>query len=786
MTYKSFRQELSLIRNLCRVFGLAICCWFGLAAPASALTGNEQVSLAGTGKFEALVSGMELMLDKQPMKSSDWYSLCYGYSRVKHYGKILDCLDSLDKSLAKGDTRTRLFGLDDATAASHLMRAEALIELAEYDPALVQVQKALDWYQREKSDDKDIFINALAAKSLATLALGRRAEAERLSAELERFSLGMTGGDYVGAKSLAMARVNMALGNWQKVLDALAQDKIFGLRSFLDNLASGAFLLGINNWVWIELPRAFMQTKALLELGQLDAARSGYDKLLAVPQVKANGEIYWMALYDRGRIAERQGQLEEAERFFQEAAEVIERQRRSINSEANKIGFVGDKQAVYASMVANQFRQGRFGQSFESMERGKSRALVDLLASNQSQRLISPKSANAAKVTQVLERIRNADLDSRRQDESRIRSVSQAGGSNELQTLASALPSSLASLVSVSRLDLKEAQSLVKPDEALIEYFAAGDELFATLVQSSSVHGVRINASQIESIVRSLRQNMQEGSPQALGQLQTLHKLLIEPLLPNIRVKHLSIVPHGVLHYLPFGALNDGKQDLIDRFTLRILPSLAVLKYLRPSQAKGIERLLVLGNPDLGRPDLDLPSAQNEAEKLATKFKAEHLLLRKKATRTAFQALAPSAAFIHVASHGQFEAGKPLQSGLILAADKPGGGINAGRLTVSDLYELALDAELVTLSACETGLGAVASGDDVVGLTRGFLYAGVSTVIASLWQVDDEATTYLMLQMYEHLQRGGYPEALRKAQIETRAKYPHPMFWAAFYLTGLN
>ena len=90
-----------------------------------------------------------------------------------------------------------------------------------------------------------------------------------------------------------------------------------------------------------------------------------------------------------------------------------------------------------------------------------------------------PKSANAAKVTQVLERIRNADLDSRRQDESRIRSVSQAGGSNELQTLASALPSSLASLVSVSRLDLKEAQSLVKPDEALIEYFAAGDELFA-------------------------------------------------------------------------------------------------------------------------------------------------------------------------------------------------------------------------------------------------------------------------------------------------------------------
>jgi CHAT domain-containing protein len=83
-------------------------------------------------------------------------------------------------------------------------------------------------------------------------------------------------------------------------------------------------------------------------------------------------------------------------------------------------------------------------------------------------------------------------------------------------------------------------------------------------------------------------------------------------------------------------------------------------------------------------------------------------------------------------------------------------------------------------------VGSVNSGDDLVGLTRGFLYAGASTVVASLWQVDDDATTYLMLRMYEHMQQDGRRDALRKAQIETRAKFPHPLYWASFYMTGLN
>jgi CHAT domain-containing protein len=135
-----------------------------------------------------------------------------------------------------------------------------------------------------------------------------------------------------------------------------------------------------------------------------------------------------------------------------------------------------------------------------------------------------------------------------------------------------------------------------------------------------------------------------------------------------------------------------------------------------------------------------------------------------------------------VASHGEFDSANPLSSALLLAAPTR----EQGRLTVSDLYQLGLNAEIVTLSACETGLGRVASGDDVVSLTRGFLYAGTSTVLASLWQVDDDSTTYLMTRFYHHLHNNIRGEALRLAQLDTRARYPHPFFWAPFYMTGAH
>jgi tetratricopeptide (TPR) repeat protein len=606
--------------------------WFSL--PALALSGNAQVNLAGAGKFDELAQGIEQMVGREPMKVADWHALCFAYSRIKRYSRIMDCLDSFEKALSASDKRSRLFGLDDATATAYQMRAEALIELGEYEQAMAQTERVLAWYRSEDSDDVDILINALAARSLASGLLGKRADAEKYAAELEALPLGMLGGDQIGAKSLAMARVNMALGRWQKTLDALALDKTLGLRSFLDNLASGAFLRGINNWVWIELPRGFMQNKALYELGRMEEAKAGYDRMLSVPQIAANGEIYWLVLLDRARIAVQENQLALAADLLGRAADVVEQQRASISTEANKIGFVGDKQAIYAGLVEVQYKLGRHGAAFETMERAKSRALVDMLASRTS--IAAPKRAhlNAAQIQDVLDRLGKADLDARQQTSAAVTSRSATSS----RVLAKELPPAMASLVSVSSLDVAEVQKILGADEALLVYFAHGPRLYASLVQRGAVSGTEINAQGMDDEIRKLRKELQ-NQDEVSAPLRSLYSRLIAPLKIGAGIKRLTVVAHGALHYLPFAALNDGKQDLLDRYSLRMLPSSSVLKYLRPSETDKLTRMLILGNPDLNNPAYDLPGAQQEAQALAKQFLRANLVAAQTGLQNRVQSL---------------------------------------------------------------------------------------------------------------------------------------------------
>ena len=168
---------------------------------------------------------------------------------------------------------------------------------------------------------------------------------------------------------------------------------------------------------------------------------------------------------------------------------------------------------------------------------------------------------------------------------------------------------------------------------------------------------------------------------------------------------------------------------------------------------------------------------------IASMQTGNELLVRSKASESAFKEFAPSFHYLHIASHGEFNASNALESRLLLSKS----GTDDGSLTVGELYKVSLDADLVTLSACETGLGKVLSGDDVVGLTRGFLYAGSSNIVASLWQVDDLATAELMKRFYVNMQsKIPKRDALRKAQTDVQKAFPHPFFWAAFFITGLG
>jgi CHAT domain-containing protein len=772
------------------LLGMWLC---SVALPAHALSGNEQIALAGAGQYEELWRRLEEDQARGPMRTRDLHALCFAYFKTKRYNKLLPCLERLDANIAAGDRRTRLFGLDDATPTVFLMRAEALLEMGQYEPAASQAQRALDWHQRTSSDDQDIVINARAVQALAAAFQDKRDAAAAYAAQLEAIPVrGPLHGDFASIKAMAIARVAMALGQYQRAYDAIAQDRAFAIHAFLDRLVSGALITGRNNWAWQELPRAYMLAKALYGMGKVAEAKAGFDQLLQVPQIRDNGEINWMILYDRGRIAEDEGKPQEAVGFYRRAIEIIEAQRSTIHTEANKIGFIGNKQDLYGRIIAALARSGDAAAALEFSERSKSRALVDLLASRGAGTLAAGASAETAALLRDIE-LGEADAlaqmpVSATEGKAGYRSrVAQAVG-----RLRDSAPQ-LSTLVAVTPWSSDSLRQALREDETMIEYYYS-DRVFAAFVADrKSVRVVMLDDRGLEQEVQALRaalaEPMELTSKAALGRqleatylprAQALYRRLLAPILPQVKTDNLLVVAHGILHYLPFVALHDGSRYVIERYGVRTLPSASVLRFVREGATRFPGPLLVFGNPDLGNQRYDLPQSEREARRIAAAVPETRLLLRADASRNAFQDLAPRYRFIHFASHGEFDARQPLRSGLLLAAPDP----EQGRLTAAEIYGARLDAELVTLSGCETGLGAVEGGDDVVGLIRGFMYAGANSVIASLWEVDDEATAVLMIGLYGKLGSLGKRDALRRAQLETMKTYPHPFYWAAFYLTG--
>lgn len=520
---------------------------------------------------------------------------------------------------------------------------------------------------------------------------------------------------------------------------------------------------------------ALIYAQSLARVGKTDAARKMFDTLLALPEIRGMGNLYWVALYERGLIARADGQRAEAIRLFTQSVDAIERVRSTISFEAAKIGFAGDKQAVYGALVSALADSGAWSDAFVIAERAKARAFVDLLA---QKRDLGPPPAADDKVRELFA---NATTSGETQG-----LPSTEEGVRGIQIVASAraaltqVAPEAASLVTVQKVSVTDIAARLGEHETLIDYYSSGDDLFAFLLQGTTVRGFKLSAQGLAEDVRSFREAIERRDASVAERGRRLHDRLMHPLLAEIRGAKLTISPHGALHYLPFAALSDGKQYFLDRFSARFIPSASALVYVKTDTPVKPGKLLALGNPDLGNSRFDLPNAQVEALNVAAMFPASRALVRAAATKTAVKELGNGFSILHFATHGKFDTDAPLSSGLFLAKGNEPDGV----LTVSDLYSLRWDMDLVTLSACETGLGKIASGDDVIGLTRGFLYAGARSIVASLWQVDDAATARLMTSFYRNLESNDKREALRLAQLETRASYPQPMYWAAFQVVG--
>jgi len=449
-----------------------------------------------------------------------------------------------------------------------------------------------------------------------------------------------------------------------------------------------------------------------------------------------------------------------------------------MNSEASKIGFVADKQAIYASMVELLIDMGEYTEAFNYTERAKSRSLVDLLASKQE---FGTKSTQITELNNFLHDLNEQELMGKTDSKEENQTNRLRGLKRSMAQLKKDAPE-VASLISVNTLSLSEVQQRLFTDETLLEFYGDDNNLFVFIVNKNNIESRKLDGTNLAGQVEQFREQMlSPNNEDYLKTAQALYLRLIQPVKAELKTKKVLIVAHGPLHYVPFNALHDGKHFLIDEFSVRILPSASVLAYLNNNHSVKENNLLALGNPDLGNAEFDLPGAEQEVKAVARSFNNSRLMIRGKATETEFKQLASGYRYLHVASHGEFNAEQPLESRLLLTSDEK----NDGNLTVREIYDLPLNAELVILSACETGLGNINKGDDVVGLTRGFLFAGTRSIISSLWVVDDAATKKLMVDFYQDINRAGKQEALRQAQLTIKKDYrEHPFYWAAFQLTG--
>jgi CHAT domain-containing protein/uncharacterized protein HemY len=365
---------------------------------------------------------------------------------------------------------------------------------------------------------------------------------------------------------------------------------------------------------------------------------------------------------------------------------------------------------------------------------------------------------------------------------------------------------------------LDEIRQIAKTQNAtLVQYSLVGSDLLYSWVIKPSgevtFHATQLDPKQpLKQLVASGRSEMgvrgrlaiskidraddQPSTPSSRqGNLAKLHQLLIDPIAPDLPKdpsQRVIFLPQGELFLVPFAALPNAQgKYLIERHTIVTAPSIQTLtlthQQAQKIQAKPIPatgRSVVVGDPTMpiyqGTALRPLPGARQEALAIA-KFLNTSPLLGEQATKSAVLAQIQSANMIHFATHGLLDTVQGDMPGAIALAPS---GPDSGLLSASEIFDLKLNAQLVVLSACDTGRGQI-TGDGVVGLSRSLIAAGAPSVLVSLWAVDDGSTRYLMGEFYRNLdQRQDKAQALRNAMLTTMKQYPLPSDWAAFTLIG--
>lgn len=548
-------------------------------------------------------------------------------------------------------------------------------------------------------------------------------------------------------------------------------------------------------------------------------------------------EFEWQWLFEKGRIFEKQKNIDSAYQNYTRAIEMIEDIRGQLNIEEFRSAYMKDKMHVYERLIMllienseggafKNLKQNPVTTAFYYSEKARSRSFLDMISNT---KISSKKPADTtllAKEHRLRMQIQKVSKEIQQNsfglnDTDELEKYLEFLNKEYLKTLDMVKLSSSEynSLLSVDPPKLAEVQKLVPDKGALLEYWVGSEKLVIWVISEKTISAkvVKTGDKEISSLVKNCRTSIQPYTSRDYEQmLADLYKLLILPVEKEISsFETLYFIPHRSLHFLPFQALVDknGKY-LVENYHVAYAPSAAVLKHCSLKTKESGKSFLGMALGDLMLESFSpLPGTKIELKQIIQLYQGAMAKYENESSETFFKKAAPAYSILHIATHGYLDNKNPMASYLLMLPDNE----NDGQLSVEEIFRLDLSSGLVVLSACETGLGRLSKGDELIGLSRAFIYAGTPAIVVSLWPVDDASTALLMTRLHQYYAAGySLQDAITFAQrdlinnnfntsvkrgtnavvwdeaLETeirsgnKSKKRNPFFWAPFILVGFG
>ncbi len=642
---------------------------------------------------------------------------------------------------------------------------------------------------REMQDSSGMQARALEAS--ADMRLGKAEDAQRYYLDI--------GSDVAGGlATLKVAEMQAESGQTGPALQSYAQAVELFTRSGVNEGAAQAYLrIG----------------DLRIIAGEPEPASDALESAQALARYPENR---WQVWYQLGRLAELEGLQDSAIVRYERSIRIIEQIRGNFTIDDLKSRYIDDKVKVYDRLIRLLRERGDLSASFSYAERAKARAFLDLIGSKKleagarpGRELIQQEQELRMQIQNLTRIMQKNELETTRGMSTREVYAELHRSQEEYTRLLQRIKLENAeyhSMVSIEPVDADGVAAGLDAGTALLYYWIGEESSAAWVFSRNGMRSVNLDltASEARRMVDLCRQVVRRTAEfrgggdwrsdiqipvpdrrpvSAREQFSEAYKRLISPVYPLLEdYASIGIVPHGPLHFLPFQALiaPDGT-FLVEKHNLFYVPSSSV--YEQCLEKEGHPRLdfmgMALGDLSLGTFS-GLPGTTWELDQIKTNFPQGTFTYEQSSTESFFKENAERYEYIHLATHGMMNPVQPVFSFMLMNPTQA----DDGQLTVNEVFGMNLNARLVTLSACETGLGDLSRGDEVVGLSRAFIFAGSPSVIVSLWSVADRPTAELMASFYRHLKDHPPFVALNMAQRETMKKFPAPFYWAPFQLIG--